>query len=654
MMRFRAAPLRAAAIVAAVFVVSRVVYRIVFGGGSGGGALLLDLPRVALDGPFAHIVLFGPITSGGIGNAALSALPFAALILAFGVLNALIDVQRLFVRGSTRGPVRAVSRALVIAWATAPALAQSVSRMRRAAALRGERGPAALLVPVFEHTIERALALAASMEARGFAASARPDADPARPVALADATLDQGEGWRLDTGDLALAPGSLTVVVGATGSGKSSLLDAMSGLFQHFEGGRQRGRIEIGGLERREFPPRETAGFVGVVAQQVRLSFVAETVRDEIGFCLTTQGLDAALIDERVRQTAGELDIARLLERPVTALSAGEATLVAIAAALTCRPALLLVDEPLAELDDSARLRVCAVLDRVAHESDTCVVIAEHRTDEWQGIADAWLEIRGARLIAASGPPEPAPDELAPTGITAALASRAGSTPGHPLASVRGLEVRHGDTIAVREASLALLRGEVVAIEGANGAGKSSLLGALAVPDAAGRVSIDGVDVATLSAKERRGAITLVPERFDDLFFSTTVAGECHRADRTNRPPVSTADTFLRLLGRPRPAAAIDELLLRHPRDLSAGERLCLAIAIQLAPSPAVLLVDEPARGLDADARRLVGEALVAVAGSGRAVLFATHDRAFAGRFASRELRIDRGVVTASAAEARA
>jgi energy-coupling factor transport system ATP-binding protein len=214
--------------------------------------------------------------------------------------------------------------------------------------------------------------------------------------------------------------------------------------------------------------------------------------------------------------------------------------------------------------------------------------------------------------------------------------------PRHPLVSVHGLEVRHGDAVAVRDACFTLHAGELVAITGANGAGKSSLLGAMAVPDAAGRISIDGIDVSALGPAARRRAIALVPEQFDDLFFTTTVAAECHRADRRNRPATPTAATFAALLGR----GADQGMLLRHPRDLSAGERLCLAIAIQLAPSPAVLLVDEPARGLDAEARRLVGEALVSIGESGRAVLFATHDREFADRFAGRELRIDDGTVS--------
>jgi len=131
MRRGRLANLRTAVLVAAGFVGLRVVYRLVFGGGSGDGILLLDLPRVPLAGPFAHISLFGPITAGGIANAAFEALPFAALIVAVALLGIIVDVRALLTRGSVRGPVRSVSRALVIAWSTFPALRASRSSSRR-------------------------------------------------------------------------------------------------------------------------------------------------------------------------------------------------------------------------------------------------------------------------------------------------------------------------------------------------------------------------------------------------------------------------------------------------------------------------------------------------------------------------------------------
>lgn len=663
MFRFRFAPLRAALLLALGFVAIRVGYRALFGGGGGGGLVLLDLPRIPLAGPFSHVVLLGPITSGGIGNAALSALPVAAVIVVFGVLNSLVDVSRLFANGARRGPLRTVSRALVIAWATFPALLDSVRRVRVAAALRGERTVAALLVPVFEQTIERALALAASMETRGFASTRAVDGARDRPVVLAEASIDFDGEWGLENVDLTLAPGTLTVIVGATGSGKSSLLQAMSGLFQHFHGGRQHGRIDVGGADRATTPPRDTAGFVGLVPQNVRLSFVAETVTEEIGFALAVRGIAGVLVEQRVRELASQLGITHLLTRPVTALSAGEATLVSLAGALIGRPALVLADEPLAELDTTARYRVCRVLDRLAHEAGVCVVVAEHNSREFDTIADAWLELDGhrARLLPPGEvPPNRVGDrrevaQSAPTAHGAGPAAN-GETLGKPLADIRRLTVRHCDRTVVDAVSLDLAASEIVALEGRNGAGKSSLLNAIALPSTRGTVIVAGRDVAALHRKLRARAVHLVPENFDDLFFATTVAEECRRSDRSNTGQNarstagsnagSTAATFARLLGHDSPAGAAS-LLECHPRDLSAGERLCLAIAIQLAASPALLLVDEPTRGLDATARALVGGVLRRASSRESAVMFATHDHDFARLFATRTLHLAAGVLTA-------
>lgn len=633
MQRSRLANLRTAALVAVGFVVLRVAYRIVFGGAGGGGVLLLDLPRVPLAGPFSHIALFGPVTSGGIAAAASSAVPFAAAILAIAVLAAVIDLRALLTRGAVRGPVRTVSRALMVAWSTFPALRDSVSRVRVARELRAERSLASLIVPVLEQTIERAIALGASMEVRGFAAGRHPDPVCERPVEVRDAALGFDGRTVLEVPELRLAPGTLTLVSGATGSGKSTLLQALSGLHQHLLDGDQRGSITVAGVDRSTAPPRETAGFVGVVAQHPRLSFVAPTVEEEIGFALAIRDVAAAIVRARVVETAGELGIAHLIDRPTRALSAGEACLVAIGAAIVARPILLLVDEPLAELDAAARVRVVGVLDRLAHEARVCVVVAEHALADWAGTVDGRLELRDGVVVAGAAPP---------TGPDADALPAATDTPDDPVLEVRGVSVSHGDRLAVDDASLALAAGEVVALLGSNAAGKSSLLHALARPTARGTVIVGGVDVATGRRRDRRRAVALVPEAFDDLLFATTVAAECTRADRVARSR-DTSATFLRLLGRDDRDAAARELFDRHPRDLSAGERLCLVIAVQLAARPAVLLIDEPSRGLDASARALVGGALIRAAAEGAAVLFATHDRGFASRYAGRALRMAAG-----------
>lgn len=679
MFRLRLAPLRAAVALAVGFVLLRVVYRVVFGGASGAGPVLLDLPRLRLDGPFSHITLLGPITLVGVGNAALSALPVAGIIVFFGLLNAVINVQALFARGAGRGPLRAISRSLVIAWATFPALLESVHRVRVARQLRGERSIASMLVPIFEQTIERALALAASMETRGFAATRAVPGVCEAPVVVTDAALTFGADWHLDHLNLTLSSGTLTVIVGATGSGKTSLLHSMSGLFQHFYDGIQRGHIGIAGADRASSPPRDTAGFVGLVGQNVRLGFAAETVHDEIGFALLTRGVAAPIVHTRVLDVATRLQIEHLIDRPIEQLSAGEASLVAIAAALVNHPILLLVDEPLADLDAAARKRVCTVLGQLAHAAGVCVVIAEHNTAEFGEIADTWLQIRGSRLyqlspneFSATGAPgsdadsngprhaDSLPDSPADSrgttlplfaaapGLAAAAqgATRTiGTMPAEPLASIRRLIVRHQADVVVYDVSFTVQASELIALRGSNGAGKSSLLRAIALPTAADTVIVAGHDVHSLKRRARRQRVALVPENFDDLLFAITVAEECHLADR-RLAGADTAQTFAHLLGFDTTTDAAP-LLERHPRDLSAGERLCLVMAIQLAARPDLLLVDEPTRGLDRAARALVSAALLTAASHTSAVLFATHDNDFASGLATRTLRMEAGRLSA-------
>lgn len=673
MFRFRVAPLRQAAILAAGFVVVRLVYRIVFHGVDGTGLVLLDLPVLRLPAPFAHVTLFGPITTGGLWSAVVSALPFAAVILAFGLVNACVDVSRLFVRGARGGPLRGTARVLVIAWATVPALADAVRQVALARRLRGERGGASLLVPLLERTVERAVAIAAAMEVRGFATARAVAGTGARAVELRGAALAHGDAdasrrtdapsappaapahdgaaaWRLEVDELSLAAGALALIGGPTGSGKSTLLAGLSGLHTHFDGGRAQGTVRVAGIDRVAVPPRETAGIVGVVLQNPRLGFSAETVAAEIGFALEARGVAPAIVAARVAEAGRRVGIGELLGRDIRALSAGEATLVAIAAAVVDHPTLLLVDEPLADLDSDARARVVGLLGSLAHDEGLCVVVAEHRVGEFAGVADVRFAIEGGRVIpvparrptdSSSGQKtaEPAPGSAVFRPLEGARGPAATTA-----LRARGVEVRHGATPAVVDASLELAAGEIVALAGPNGAGKSSLLVALALPRERGLVLVDGVDVAGLPRGRRRAAIALVPEASDDLLCTTTVEGECRRADRAVRAEAgATARRFLELVGAA--PAARSRLLGQHPRDLSTGERRCLALAIQLAADASVLLIDEPTRGLEGRACELVARALRLVAARGTAVVFATHDLDFAASLASRTIAMRAGRV---------
>jgi len=625
-MTFRPAPLRAAAVLAAVFIAARVVYRVLFNGAGTGSPVLLNLPPLRLPAPYAHVVFLGPVTGPGLWQAFLSALPIALTILAFGLLNAWVDVSRGFVKLARGGPLQGVARMLVVAWAALPALSDAVASVRLAFRLRGEKfGPRAL-VPILERTLEHAGRVAAALELRGFGsrASRQGHHDDGAPLLVRDAQFRIADTCiRVDS--FAPSAGSVAVITGPTGSGKSTILRGIAGLLSHVDGGSVSGTVRIAGTDRASAPPRDTAGLVGVVLQNPRAAFATTRVRDDIALALELRGVPSAAARDRVREVAHRIGVSGLLDRDVSTLSAGEATLVAIAAAVVDNPQLLLVDEPLADLDATARAHVIGVLRALANDG-VCVIVAEHRAAALAPIADSWWAIEGGALVPGTAPAPAAPAESWPA-----------AAPDHartPVLTATHLEVRRKGGPLVRDASLALHHGEIVALVGPNGAGKSSLLVALALGEGTGATSDSG-------------RVALVPDASDDLFTRDTVTGELRSAERRqarrNKGTAVTAGTAAARLSRLRGGSSIP-VGNGHPRDLSAGERRILAIALQTMDDPDVLLIDEPTRGLDPAARTAVATALRTAAAEGAAVLIATHDLDFAHSLGARILPMRDGV----------
>lgn len=652
-MTFRPAPLRAAAALAVVFIAARVIYRILFNGAGTVGPVLLELPSVRLPAPYAHVVFLGPVTSPGLWEAVVSALPIAGLILAFGLLNAFVDVARGFMRLARGGPFQGIARTLVVAWAALPALADAVASVRLALRLRGERlGPRAL-VPVLERTLEHASRVAAALELRGYGSRAahQPGSDPGLPLEIRDAQFRIGD-TRLQVETFKPSPGTITVVTGPTGSGKSTILRGIAGLLSHVDGGELTGTVRVAGVDRAGAPPRDTAGVVGVVLQNPRAAFASTRVRDEISLSLELRGVAPGIARDRTIEVAEWIGVSALLDRNLNSLSAGEATLVAIAAAVVEHPALLLVDEPLADLDTTARARVIAVLDALAHGSGICIIVAEHRAEPLLSVADWWWRIHDGDLVAGAAPAPARPVLSRPGGILPTPAASPGLaqlpasiTPPQdaPVLTATKLAVHRDGKALVSDASLTLHPGEVVALVGPNGAGKSSLLVALALGEGTSG-TVDG------------GRVALVPDASDDLFTRDTVAAELRAADRREararrKSDGNGSDRTLSQPATSRLARLRGDVRIpignEHPRDLSAGERRILAIALQTADDPQVLLIDEPTRGLDPEARAGVSAALLALADTGAAVLIATHDLDFAHGLGARIVQMDDGVAPA-------
>ncbi len=200
----------------------------------------------------------------------------------------------------------------------------------------------------------------------------------------------------------------------------------------------------------------------------------------------------------------------------------------------------------------------------------------------------------------------------------------------------RSIVVSYGDVLAVRDVDLDLRRGEVCALMGRNGAGKSSLLWALQGSGrrTLGTVEVTGQDPAGLSPAAARALVGLVPQSPADLLYLETVALELGQADRESARHAGAADALLERL-----LPGVDRTA--HPRDLSEGQRLALVLAVQLVAGPSVVLLDEPTRGLDYDAKRRLALVLRDLADDGRSVVVSTHDVEFVA------LACDRVVVMA-------
>ncbi|WP_406493846.1 ATP-binding cassette domain-containing protein [Streptomyces sp. NBC_00846] len=198
-------------------------------------------------------------------------------------------------------------------------------------------------------------------------------------------------------------------------------------------------------------------------------------------------------------------------------------------------------------------------------------------------------------------------------------------------ARVERLGVRRGRVEALRRVTLAVAAGETVALMGRNGAGKSTLLATLVgmVEPTTGTVLVGGRTPHRTPPRDMVRRVGLVPQEPRDLLYADTVAAECAAADADAG---AAAGSCRALVSELLPGVPDDT----HPRDLSEGQRLALALAVVLTARPPLLLLDEPTRGLDYAAKtRLVG-VLRGLAAEGHAIVLATHDVELAAELAHR------------------
>ncbi len=483
---------------------------------------------------------------------------------------------------------------------------------------------------------------------------------------------------------ISVAAGERVGVAGRTGAGKSTLALAAAGFIPRVVRARLEGGVAIEGIDTAAAAPGELLGRVGIVfaTPANQLSASKLSVREELAFGLENLAVPRSEMDPRIDATLARLAIGHLADREPFALSGGEQQRVAIASIVAMGTDVLVLDEPTAQLDPAGTTSVADLLDELARDGAS-ILCVEHDPAVLGGMDRCLVLDRGRQV--ASGIPGAALVEAAealdltpPTlvllaaaagidlakafdeeAIAAGLQARGGAAPSVVAAppnttraalawapprerapvrvAVEDLVHRYPTGIeAVRGVSLSIEPGESVAILGQNGSGKTTLvkhLNGLLRP-AEGRVLLDGAPTEGRSIADLAGTIGFVFQNPDEQLFERSVEREVAFGPRNLGIAACEIST---LVANSLAAVGLTEERATNPYDLDLSRRKLVALAGVLAMNPAVLVLDEPTTGQDADGIAQVGLVIDAMRAAGRSVIAITHDMEFA---ASRFVRI--------------
>lgn len=433
------------------------------------------------------------------------------------------------------------------------------------------------------------------------------------------------EAWALRGVDLSLAPGAFTLVGGPSGGGKSTLALALMGLIPQSVPAEVEGDLLVAGQDPRRCPVERLAGRVGLVFQSPATQLFNGTVAEEVAFGPRNRALSEDEVAARAAFAVEATGCVHLQGRSVRRLSSGEQQRVVLAAVLAMRPALLILDEPTANLDDEGVRRLVHTLVDLHGRSGITLLIVEHRLDPFLPHADRLVWLDEGRVVA-DGPPAE---------TLARLRCGARPDPAPPFSCADPLVALHEVTAGyegqpvVRRSSLTLRRGEFAALVGANGSGKTTVARVLAglLRPARGRV--------IWYAGDRRPRVGFLQQNPLHQLVCDTVEEEVSFGAR---------NLGLGENGRvDRILAQMDLQGVRHRRTraLSVGQQQRAALAATVAMRPALLILDEPTVGQDWEHLVRTMDFVRRLNQEGQTVLLITHDLRLVERYASRVLRIE-------------
>ncbi len=482
------------------------------------------------------------------------------------------------------------------------------------------------------------------------------------------------DGPTLSGLDFSVNAGEIVYICGPTGAGKSTLLHCLKREIK--PRGLMAGTVLFKGKDIESYGTEQLIRQIGIVFQDPENQTVMDTVIGEMAFGLENLGLSASEIKQRLSEVAGYFGVEPLLQKVYRHLSGGERQTVNLCAVLAMRPEVLLLDEPVSQLDPVARAEFTGMIRRINEDFGMTILISDHSNDEMQACADKLLVLVEGRA-AYFGPPKkvaaaaaaandhkavellPAPVRLfasaglnmneLPLTIREARQMLRGNVwfRQKPVAeanrekSAAPVAISAADLLfayssaperpVLKNLDLSVRQGEFVGIAGGNGSGKSTLLKLLCgLSDPLdGRVRIGSEDIAKMRRSDICGKVFYIPQNPLMYFTFDNVAEEISDAAARGGAGGDRIDAVLDRFG-------LGRHLKKHPYDLSGGERQKVLMACAVLRDAGILLLDEATKGLDHLSRQELGRMLSMLAASGKTIVMVSHDLEFMASFADR------------------
>lgn len=473
--------------------------------------------------------------------------------------------------------------------------------------------------------------------------------------------------------NLTLADGEMLLLAGRSGCGKSTLIKAISGLLGSEERGELQGAIYLQGEDISKWPPEKTGQLVGTVYQSPDDQLFAMTVADEVGFALENQGEEPEVIARKVSETLELVGLGGFEDYSIHKLSGGQRQRLALASILVTRPGLLILDEPVSQMNPQGVQSFMQLLVRLNREAGIAILMIEHRVNElckyfsrlavmqegsivYDGlVADAWQAMTGRGDL---GLREPQTVKLCRTlqlsELTteqekivqmlrnecepveaAAQAQPAGQQ--QPLLEARDLYYTYPGCKepTLKKLQFTLYQGQITAIMGFNGAGKSTLMNLLGglTQTQQGSMLLEGKPV-----DKQLGKIGYLRQEPDLMLLADTVREElCWKNNTITQQELQLLLKHMNL----------EEYADDFPLALSKGQRLRVVLGAMLAKKPALLLLDEPTTGQDEQSLAEIRRLLLAYKEQGGSIFICTHDMELAAQVADRVIVLCAGQIIA-------